>query len=66
MQEGDIVAANLRYRGKHIKEFMGIQPNETEISVSEMMFFRFENGKLVEAWELFDESGMQQQMKKGN
>jgi predicted ester cyclase len=61
--EGDLVAANLRFSGKHVNEFMGVKPKNNEISVSEMMFFRFEEGKLVEAWEVYDERGMLNQMK---
>ncbi len=64
--EDDIVAINLRYSGKHVKEFMGIQPNQKEISVTEMMFFRFEKGKLREAWEVYDQLGMLNQMQGNN
>jgi hypothetical protein len=32
------------------------------INVTEMMFLRFENGKVVEAWEDYDEQGMLQQL----
>lgn len=62
ISKDDIVAINLRYTGKHVAEFMGVKPKNKEISVSEMMFFRFENGKIVEAWELYDEKGMVFQM----
>jgi len=63
VSEGDMVAINLRYTGKHVKEFMGVAPRNNEVSVSEMMFFRFEEDKMVEAWEVYDEKGMLAQMK---
>lgn len=62
LAEGDWVAANLRYTGKHVNEFMGTPALGNTIDVSEMMFFRFENGILKEAWELYDEKGMLSQM----
>lgn len=62
----DIVAVNLRYTGKHVAEFMGVKSKNKEISVSEMMFFRFENGKIAEAWEIYDEKGMLSQMTDDN
>lgn len=66
LSSDDIVAVNLRYTGKHVADFMGIKPKNNEISVSEMMFFRFDNGRLVEAWELYDEKGMYSQMTSDN
>ncbi|RZW39368.1 MAG: hypothetical protein EX263_13670 [Flavobacteriaceae bacterium] len=66
IESNDIVAINLRYSGKHIGDFMGIKPKNKEINVSEMMFFRFDHGKLVEAWELYDEKGMFSQMTSDN
>lgn len=64
LAEGDLVAVNLRYTGKHVNTFMGTPALGNEIDVSEMMFFRFEDGVLKEAWELYDERGMAAQMKK--
>jgi steroid delta-isomerase-like uncharacterized protein len=66
ISKDDIVAINLRYTGKHVAEFMGVKPKNKEISVSEMMFFRFDNGKIVEAWELYDEKGMFSQITSDN
>ena len=62
----DIVAINLKYTGTHVAEFMGVEPKNKEISVSEMMFFRFDKGKMVEAWEIYDEKAMLNQMTSEN
>lgn len=62
VSDGNMVAINLRFTGKHVGEFMGIAPKHNDINVSEMMFFRFDEGKVVEAWELYDENSMVSQM----
>ena len=64
LAEDELVSVNLRYTGKHVNEFMGTPALGNEIDVSEMMFFRFEDGVLKEAWELYDEKGMLTQMTK--
>jgi|GEM_PF-2090952 len=66
VEDGNLVAVNLRYTGKHVKDFMGVPALGNNIDVSEMMFFRFEDGLLKEAWEIYDEKGMEGQMKKEN
>lgn len=63
VEQDDIVAVNLRYTGVQVADFMGVPSQNNNINVSEMMFFRFEKGKLVEAWELYDHDGMISQMK---
>ena len=61
--EDDVVAINVNYVGTHSKKFMNIEPLNNKINVSEMMFFKLKEGQIVEAWELYDELGMQKQMK---
>jgi predicted ester cyclase len=61
--EDDVVAINVNYEGTQSKKFMNIEPLNNNINVSEMMFFKLKEGQLVEAWELYDELGMQKQMK---
>ena len=61
--ETDLAAANLVFTGTHEGEWQGIPPSGQEITVEEMMFFRFENGKLVELWEVYDEAAMLDQIK---
>lgn len=63
--ETDLVAANLVFTGTHTGEWQGIPPSGQKIRVEEMMFFRFENGKIVEMWEVYDETAMLDQIKQG-
>lgn len=60
--EGDRVAARQSARGTHTGELMGIPPTGKQVSITGMFIFRFENGKVVEHWEIFDQLGMMQQL----
>jgi predicted ester cyclase len=60
--EGDKLAVRYVFAGTHQGEFWGIAPTGRKISVSQMNIIRFENGKMVEAWEDYDEYGMKQQL----
>ncbi|MGI9626827.1 MAG: ester cyclase [Longimicrobiales bacterium] len=59
---GDLVAARVRYSGTHLGEWFGIAPTGRTVSVDEMMFFRFDDGLLVEAWEVDDQLSMRIQL----
>ncbi len=63
--ETDLAAANLVFTGTHTGEWQGIPPSGQKIQVEEMMFFQFENGKIVEMWEVYDEAAMLNQIKQG-
>jgi predicted ester cyclase len=41
---------------------LGIPPTDRQISVTGIAIERFENGKSVEHWEIFDQLGMMQQL----
>lgn len=60
--EGDLVAVSLRYTGTHLGAWAGVPPTGKAIEVEEMMFFRFAEGYLVEAWEVQDEWALWQQI----
>ncbi len=61
--EGDRVAARVRFSGSHTgEEWFGLPATTKEINVTEMMFFRFQNGRVVEAWEDYDEYVMRRQL----
>ena len=62
IQEGDLVAARVRYSGTHEGTWFGIAPTGRSVEVDEMMFFRFESGRLVEAWEVDDQLTMRTQL----
>jgi steroid delta-isomerase-like uncharacterized protein len=61
--EGDRVAARVRFFGSHTgEEWFGLPATGKEIDVTEMMFFRFQNGRVVEAWEDYDGYVMRRQL----
>ena len=40
--------------GTHKAEFMGVPPNNKQVKINGMIFFRFESRKIVERWEVID------------
>ena len=62
VQDGNLVAVRVRYSGTHEGEWFGIPPTGRAVEVDEMMFFRFEAGRLVEAWEVDDQLTMRTQL----
>ena len=41
---------------------MGVDSTGRTVSVTEMMFFRLDGGRVVEAWEDYDEYGLRRQL----
>lgn len=62
LAEDDTVAVRLTMSGKHDGTWEGIAATGNDIKFSEMMFFRFENGLIVEMWEDYDELGLLRQI----
>lgn len=60
--ENDMVAARVFYSGTHTKEWKGIPPTGKQVTVHEMMFFRFENERIIEVWEVPDEFSLRGQL----
>lgn len=61
--EGDLVAARVRFTGTHTgDDWFGLSATGKSIDVTEMMFFRFEQGLVVEVWEDYDEYVMRRQL----
>lgn len=60
--EDDLVAVRLLLSGTHQRAWKEIPPTGNHIRVTVMMFLRFENGRLTEIWEDFDELGMRRQL----
>ena len=60
--EGDQVVAHMPYRGTHRHPILGIGPTHRTCSVDEIVIFRIANGKIAEAWEVYDEAGMWRQL----
>jgi predicted ester cyclase/ketosteroid isomerase-like protein len=60
--EGDKLAVRYIFSGTHQGEFDGLAPTGRKFIVSQMCIIRFENGKMLEAWEDYDELGMMRQL----
>jgi predicted ester cyclase len=60
--EDDRVAGRFTFSGTHRGEFNGIPPTNRSFSVEGVDIYRFEGGKIAEAWSSFDSLGMLQQL----
>lgn len=61
--EDNHVAAQVNFSATHTgAKWFGLAPTGKSINVTEMMFFRFENGVVIEAWEVYDEYTMRRQL----
>jgi steroid delta-isomerase-like uncharacterized protein len=60
--EGDLVAALMPFSGTQDGAVLDLPPSGRSVRVSEMVFFRIRDGKIVEAWEEWDEHGMRRQL----
>ncbi|CAN5480016.1 hypothetical protein BH23BAC3_BH23BAC3_24060 [soil metagenome] len=55
-------AARLTLSGTHEGPWAGADPTGKQVSMALMMFFRFEDGKVVELWESDDQLGFRNQL----
>ena len=62
LAEGDKIVARWSAHGTHKGELMGIPPTGKQVNVTGIAIDRFENGKSVEHWEVFDQMGLMQQL----
>ena len=60
--EGDRVVAHMPYSGTHRAEVVGVPPTGRSCTVDEIVIFRLADGKIAEAWEVYDEAGMWRQL----
>jgi steroid delta-isomerase-like uncharacterized protein len=60
--EDDLVAAHMPYAGTFEHPLYGVPPTGKFAHVDEMVIFRIADGKVVEAWEVYDEAGMWRQL----
>jgi predicted ester cyclase len=60
--EGDRVVARIPWTGTQTGHVMDIPATGKFVRVSEMVIFRVVGGKIVEAWEEYDEIGMRRQL----
>jgi steroid delta-isomerase-like uncharacterized protein len=60
--EGDRVVAHMPYTGTHRRPILGIAATQRTCRVDEIVIFRIADGKIAEAWEVYDEAGMWRQL----
>ena len=60
--EGDTVALRSTHRGTHEGPFMDIEPTGKRVEIPNMVFARFEDGKVVERWVQADMLGLMGQL----
>lgn len=60
--EGDRVVAHMPYRGTHRRAILGVPATGRACAVDEIVIFRIADGKIAEAWEVYDEAGMWRQL----
>ena len=65
MADGDKVAAYTTFNGTHKGEYMGMPGSGKKVSVTGVDIIRFDKGKAVEHWGVFDGMAMMEQMGMG-
>ncbi len=63
--EGDYIAGHFMVTGTHQGAFQGIEATDRRVSISEFTFYRIENGKFVEVWDLADVDALMRQIRQG-
>lgn len=63
ISEGDTVALRGTFRGIHQGEFSGIPPTGNHVSTDVMLFYRVEDGRIVEHWMVIDMLSLMNQLK---
>jgi predicted ester cyclase len=59
---GDLVARQQTFRATHVGEYLGVPPTGREVRASEAGIVRFDGGRMVEFWGVFDESALLRQL----
>ncbi len=60
--EADLVVAHMPYRGTFREAILGLGPTGRSCTVDEIVIFRISDGRIAEAWEVYDEAGMWRQL----
>ncbi len=62
LAEGDKVVTRSTFRGTHRAELQGIPATGKQVTFTQVNIHRLANGKIVEAWAMFDQFGLLQQL----
>lgn len=60
--DGDVVACRILFRCTPQRTFLGFEPTGKQVSFAEHVFYRFENGRIVEVWSLIDKEAIREQI----
>ena len=60
--EPEHIAARLDFACTPIGDFMGLPVNGRKVQFSENVFYRFQDGKIVEVWSVIDKAGIEAQL----
>lgn len=60
--EDNLAAIRGTLTGTHEGPWAGAEPTGEQVSMALMMFFRFEDGRMVELWEVDDQLGFRRQL----
>ena len=62
LEEGDRLAARVKFAGTHEGEFMGVPPSGKRVEIDAIDIVRIVDGKAVEHWGVTDNMGLMQQI----
>lgn len=62
LEEGDRVAARVRFIGTHEGEFMGVPPSGNKVDIEMIDIVRIVDGKASEHWGVTDHMALMQQI----
>lgn len=62
IEEGDLAMAQWTLSAKHTGSFLGVEPTGKQITATGMSIQRFAGGKIVEAWDNWDQLAVMTQL----
>ena len=63
--DGDYIAVHFTVTGTHRGAFQGIEATGRRVTISEFTFYRLEDGKFAEVWDLADMDAVMRQIGRG-
>ena len=63
--DGDYIAGHFAVTGTHREAFQGIEATGRRVTISEFTFYRLEDGKFAEVWDLVDMDAVMKHIGRG-
>jgi predicted ester cyclase len=60
-----VVACRLLFRCTPRRSFLGFEPTGQQLAFAEHVFYRFEEGRIVDVWSLIDRETIREQLQRG-